>query len=398
MKKLLPLVILLSMGITQIHAQNCFDCNSSTKAFSIGTNTTATGNNSFVGGNESFASAANSFAFGYNSIVTQTDGIAIGSNLISNAANSLVFGRYLTGSGSNSLTLGMGTSNSFPLVNDKPNSIMFGVTNLPSLTIVKPNGADLGYLGIGTDDPRELVHVKEGTLLIETSTQAAGGLQFRHRYTTRGIDPGSGGLSAEYRWNIYLDNFGLKFNTGSSNSISTQRMIINYRGRVGIGIEEPMAQLHVEQDILAEGDISTFNKFVLMSEEDINSESESWEISRTRAGLNFAFNGIVRGTEDVFFISNNGKIKAKGVQVTLTDWPDFVFHPNYQLLPLAEMEQFISENQHLPNVPSAAEVEANGIELGEMNAILLQKVEELTLYIIQMEKRLTELESKKGGE
>ena len=97
----------------------------------------------------------------------------------------------------------------------------------------------------------------------------------------------------------------------------------------------------------------------------------------------------------------DGLLCAKEVRVQRTGnqcWPDFVFAKDYKLLPLAEVEQFIAENQHLPNVPSAAEVEANGIDLGEMNAILLQKVEELTLYIIQMEKRLSELEGKKGGE
>ena len=71
---------------------------------------------------------------------------------------------------------------------------------------------------------------------------------------------------------------------------------------------------------------------------------------------------------------------------------------DYKLPTLAEVEQFIAENNHLPNVPSAAEVEANGIQLGEMNAVLIRKVEELTLYIIQLEKRLSELEGKKGEE
>ena len=97
----------------------------------------------------------------------------------------------------------------------------------------------------------------------------------------------------------------------------------------------------------------------------------------------------------------NGLLCAKEMRVQLAGapcWPDFVFSKDYKLLPLKDVEQFITENQHLPNVPSSADVEANGVELGEMNAILLQKVEELTLYIIQLEKRLAELENKKGGE
>jgi hypothetical protein len=86
------------------------------------------------------------------------------------------------------------------------------------------------------------------------------------------------------------------------------------------------------------------------------------------------------------------------VQVTLANWPDYVFHEDYKLLSLNEVEQYITENHHLPNVPSAAEVEANGVNIGEMNAILLQKVEELTLYIIDLQKQVDELKKTKANE
>lgn len=84
-----------------------------------------------------------------------------------------------------------------------------------------------------------------------------------------------------------------------------------------------------------------------------------------------------------------GKIGARGgVYVTNfgADWPDYVFKPTYRLRPLAEVEQFIQYNQHLPDVPSAGEVEAGGVELASMQALLLRKVEELTLHLIQMQK------------
>jgi len=85
-------------------------------------------------------------------------------------------------------------------------------------------------------------------------------------------------------------------------------------------------------------------------------------------------------------LSVNGDIKAKEVNVTLEGWADFVFKPNYNLRPLSEVEQFIKTNNHLPEIPSEAEVKENGIGLGEMNAKLLQKVEELTLYLIELKK------------
>ncbi|WP_320052057.1 hypothetical protein [uncultured Acetobacteroides sp.] len=81
----------------------------------------------------------------------------------------------------------------------------------------------------------------------------------------------------------------------------------------------------------------------------------------------------------------NGIIRAKEVKVE-SGWADFVFKPDYQLKPLAEVEQFITTNGHLPEVPTAKEVEQNGVSLGEMNTKLLQKVEELTLYIIKQNK------------
>ncbi|HPK05613.1 MAG TPA: hypothetical protein PK908_06940, partial [Bacteroidales bacterium] len=78
----------------------------------------------------------------------------------------------------------------------------------------------------------------------------------------------------------------------------------------------------------------------------------------------------------------NGKILATEVEVKLFgNWPDFVFLKDYKLMPLNEVEQFINENGHLPNVPSELQVKEDGINLGQMNAVLLQKIEELTLHI-----------------
>ena len=85
-----------------------------------------------------------------------------------------------------------------------------------------------------------------------------------------------------------------------------------------------------------------------------------------------------------------GTIHAQEVKVDMNNWSDFVFHPSYQLKPLTEVEQFIKNNGHLQDIPSAAEVEQNGVNVGEMQKKLLQKVEELTLYTIEQNKKLEE--------
>jgi len=88
----------------------------------------------------------------------------------------------------------------------------------------------------------------------------------------------------------------------------------------------------------------------------------------------------------------DGKITSKEVEVKLDVWPDFVFSSDYYLRPLSEVEQFISTHNHLPGVPSEAEVLQNGVNVGEMTSTLLLKIEELTLYIIELNKRIEELE------
>ena len=88
----------------------------------------------------------------------------------------------------------------------------------------------------------------------------------------------------------------------------------------------------------------------------------------------------------------NGKIHAKEVKVNLIGWSDFVFYDNYSLPTLIEVEKHIKEKGHLKDIPSAKEVAENGIFLGEMDAKLLQKIEELTLYTIEQEKKIKKQE------
>ena len=78
-------------------------------------------------------------------------------------------------------------------------------------------------------------------------------------------------------------------------------------------------------------------------------------------------------------LSVNGNIRAKEIKVETANWPDYVFAKDYALPSLKETEQHIQEKGHLPGIPSAQEVKSNGVDLGELNAKLLKKIEEMTL-------------------
>lgn len=84
----------------------------------------------------------------------------------------------------------------------------------------------------------------------------------------------------------------------------------------------------------------------------------------------------------------NGIIHSKEVKVDLTGWPDYVFDEDHYLPTLEEVEKHIKQKGHLINIPSAKEVEENGIELGEMNKLLLEKIEELMLYTLNQERKI----------
>lgn len=99
-----------------------------------------------------------------------------------------------------------------------------------------------------------------------------------------------------------------------------------------------------------------------------------------------------------FRLSVDGKIRASDIIKVYPQgqWSDFVFEKNYNLLPLSDVEKFIKKNGHLPEIPSAKEVETEGVELGSMDAKLLQKIEELTLYVIELQKEVETLKKKEG--
>lgn len=104
--------------------------------------------------------------------------------------------------------------------------------------------------------------------------------------------------------------------------------------------------------------------------------------------------GIGTDSPGIYALAVNGNIRSKELKVETANWPDYVFAEDYNLPTLEEVQKQIDMNGHLINIPSAKEIEVNGLELGEMNRLLLHKIEELTLYILQREKRIQVLEKK----
>jgi len=183
--------------------------------------------------------------------------------------------------------------------------------------------------------------------------------------------------------------------------------LVNKSGNVGIGTTNPTSNLEIKTDLPTTG-LYEVQKWTNTHHDEYNlSLKTNWDAH----GINHSFVQKYSGTDYnslSFFRGNvgigttnpdmkltvNGNIHAKEIKVDLNiPAPDYVFEEDYNLKSIEEVENFIEENGHLPEIPSAEEFEQNGVMQVEMDMNLLKKIEELTLYTIQQEKKITALES-----
>ncbi|MEW7289450.1 hypothetical protein [Aquimarina sp. 2304DJ70-9] len=170
------------------------------------------------------------------------------------------------------------------------------------------------------------------------------------------------------------------------------KFVINGTGKVGIGTTSPSYLLDVNGALNLNKSVSSGVALRVKGSEALwyNGTYFSWGYG---GSWNYFKDRVGIGTSSPssnYMLSVNGKIRAKEIRVE-TGWADYVFEDEYELRTLEEVEAFIAKNGHLPDVPSAKEVEANGIELGSMDATLLRKLEEITLYLIELKKENEEL-------
>jgi hypothetical protein len=190
----------------------------------------------------------------------------------------------------------------------------------------------------------------------------------------------TGGFSAYSSANLYLRTNG-----------TTRMTILNSNGYVGIGTSSPSRTLHVVGSI----------RFDVGS--DRNLAFNDWELAGAGGMTINAHNDANSSHKPLAFAASvflfhggpvrvDGKLVTKEMHVKTNVWSDFVFDDDYQLITLDDLSKYIYEHRHLPGVPTEKEVKEKGINVGEMNAILLQKVEELTLYLIKQDKKIIKLE------
>ena len=413
-------------------------------SFAVGYKPQAQAQTAISIGYETKAKFAKSFAIGEMSETNAVQSYAFGQNCFTNASQSLAIGRYMQTNASGAIALGSSTSQG-PLVNGINNSLMIGFNSTVATLFVGPSPSynSSGNVGIGTTAPTQKLDI-DGNIRLRNNaiigTWSNNTLTFNTNSVARmeiGAD-GNIGISTtaptqklDIDGNIRLRNNAI-IGTWSNNSLtfntnSSARMTIAADGNVAIGNNtNPQARLHIKAEgtqdagilLEASGTGKSAGIFFTKSAVNIGTLDKDQPIAFFTAGTDLKMKITPEGNVGIGVASPlyklhvagnakfdnqvvidagglyvNGEVKAKKFHASISPFPDFVFEPGYKLLSINEVESFINQNGHLPGVPNAAEVEQNGIELGEMNALLLQKIEELTLYIIAQDKEMKELKA-----
>jgi hypothetical protein len=266
-----------------------------------------------------------------------------------------------------------------------------------------------GKIGIGTSTPATAFHVVgvetlAGNLKFTNGTQSilfanpiAGGAAMMYMLASGTVNANRMVLAHS---TAYPD-WGLQYNDGIDQfdflGGGSSKMAINlYSGNVGIGTTSPGFLLDVVGRTRIRSGGGTAGTWYMNSDNTVNAgfvgmlNDDYIGLYGSGAGWGFVMNrtsgnvGIGTATPN-YRLDVCGTIRAKEVRVE-TGWCDYVFEKNYKLRTIDELENYINENKHLPGIAPASEVEKDGLKVAEMNKAMMEKIEELTLYVIQLSK------------
>ncbi|MBB6500411.1 hypothetical protein [Pedobacter cryoconitis] len=262
-----------------------------------------------------------------------------------------------------------------------------------------------GNVGLGTDSPKEKLDVAGNIFLrnIRNATGAGASVSFSS-FDSNDTGPK---ISSYLDFASGTDSQARLILSSYSRGFNNELTLMN--GNVGIGVIEPKEKLDVVGNIYLRNMTNAIGGGASVSFSSFDNNSPGPKISsyldyaqgtnsRSRLILSSYSSGyqneltLMSGNVGIGTInpterlSVNGKISAGEIKVEVRNWPDYVFSKKYELPSLHEVENYINKNGHLPGMPTAEEVAANGVSLGDLNAKLLEKIEELTLHLIALEK------------
>jgi len=278
------------------------------------------------------------------------------------------------------------------------------------------NGNNDGFVGIGTINPMQNLHIQGRTYATINPNTASAVIRLEDEYIGNTIPSNSRTAYWDMVVSSHFHKMLFRTDQGVAGATPVEVMSMNENGQIVMGPTQncsiiPNIKLIVDGHLFLTDGPTEEPRSIYWGYQC----KPEWglEYNATDGGLNFwnpttSSSGTVNyrlflqdGTGNVGIGTNHpeykldvcGTIRAREVKVNLNGTcPDYVFEPNYELMSFDELREYLENNKHLPGIPSASETEENGINLSEMNMMLLQKVEEMTLYILELEQRISEIE------
>ena len=261
-----------------------------------------------------------------------------------------------------------------------------------------------GRVGIGISSPNETLSVSS-MLSVSGENGIAAKLIVESNDANNSID------FIARKNNLSINQPGRDIRWFTKNN-QEQSMVLNDQGYLGVGIPIPSERLTVKNDFSISGSIDKAKLIISANDSDNAIDIIARKSNMVTAQPGRSVRWYTKYNEDLSMVLTsegelgigtatpksklavNGEIRATEVKVLAKiNVPDYVFEPDYELRTLRETKEYIKENKHLPEIPSAAEIGENGIDLGDMNMKLLKKIEELTLHQIELLEKVEELQS-----
>lgn len=348
--------------------------------------------------NQGTAGGTNTSQTTLSELTASNNGTLTNFSLAGNTSNYLS-GIQNVGTGSGLAWLLDGNAGTTPIDNfigTKDNRRLAIKTNNQEKMTILPNG----YTGIGTSTPSSLLTLQQTSTSGGLIVKAPVGANIPKNYMSiRSLE------ATGYGTEIFTSG-RLDFTTGENIFMTANNIFFQGNTIVGrTGDPSSLATAKSSRTMPFEANVWNGSQGVL-TYAGIQNIASTTVNSAHRLAFKLAatFTDLSNGTEAFSILSNgnvgigttdpkvklavNGDIKATKLTVTQTPWADYVFDKSYKLPTLKEISEFIKENHHLPGIPSEAEVKKNGINVGENQALLLKKVEELTLYLIDQNNRI----------
>ncbi len=382
-------------------------------SFAFGISSQATQKNSFAFGQSVQATHQNTFVIGQNAEASQQCSFAMGKGVQASGSYSMLFGFYVSAQQNRCIVIGSGVDSQNPMAVTSSGITLGMGSTLPTMYVSEASGAQkTGKVAIGNVTPVAKLHIRsdaneDAGVILEAGDPTGNGAYIQFKDTAHHITVDTGGnmsISAgDYdTLGVTSKNFKLSDCLIDLGVSEERHLTFSTQGVPSIGCNAYPVTEGYSRNSHGPSYVFEFGSSGLLLRTATYSDPRYNLITNWKNALSVKTDGAVtlngrvgvnteNSTTDYALAVDGGILTTKVHIQDVNDWPDYVFEDDYQSIPISELKEYIAVYRHLPGVPSEAEVRERGYDVSGMQAVLLEKIEELTLYMLRQQEEIDSL-------